>query len=394
MEWLEVSRSIAAGESYTVEFKRELGNLRQVGGAICALANSDGGVVIMGVRDDGEILGVPGDPLAAQERLLTLLQTGCSAPVFGQLGMHQVSGRTVHWVDVRRQRRYEPFRHGGRFWIRRDRSTVTPSASELQELFNRFGYVLTEEQVISAARLDDIDLVAFRTHQRRQGIDPVDEPLIQIEDDLLGAGVVSTLDGEPRPTLYGLMVFGRGPQNHPQCRSFYVQCTRYLGSDRSADIASAGDSSGRLEDQVNQSMGWFRSLGRAERYRGWHREDVPLVPEKAMREAIVNAVVHRDYAITGSRVMVEVFDDRVDVTSPGTLPNHMTVRNVLTGGRPRSRNEGMAHAILLARLMEQRGRGWPMMRRAMREFNGTEPTLIHNRINRYVRVRFDLRPGP
>ena len=393
MEWPEVSESIAAGKSRMVEFKRELGNLEQVGRAICALANSDGGVVIIGVDDDGEIVGVPGDPLAAQERLATLLRTGCSAPVIARQGMHRASGRTVHWVEVLRQTPNEPFRHGGRFWVRRDRSTVTPSALELQELFNRFGYVLNEEQVITAARLADIDVGAFRTHQRRQGIDTEDEPPIEIEDDLLGAGVLSKADGELKPTLYGLMVFGRGPQNYPQCGSFYVQCARYLGKDRAADIASAGDSSGRLEDQINRSMGWFRSLGRAERYRGWHREDLRLVPEKALREAIVNAVVHRDYAITGSRVMLEVFDDRIDVTSPGTLPNRMTVRNVLTGGRPRSRNEGMAHAILVARLMEQRGRGWPVMRRAMREFNGTEPELIHDRVNRFVRVRFELRPG-
>ena len=178
----------------------------------------------------------------------------------------------------------------------------------------------------------------------------------------------------------------------PQCRSFYVQCARYLGFDRGADIGSVGDCNGRLEDQVNRSMGWFHSLGRAERCRSWHREDVPLVPEKAIREAIVNAIVHRDYAITGSKVMVEVFDDRIDVTSPGSLPHHMTVENVRKGGRPRSRNEGLAHAVLVARLMEQRGRGWPMMPRPMREFNGTEPELIHDRVNRFARVRFDLRP--
>lgn len=194
MEWPEVSKSIAAGESYTVEFKRELGNLKQVGRAICAFANSDGGIVILGVEGNGRIVGVPGDQSATRERLVTLLQTGCSVPVFAHLGTHQVADGTVHWVDACRQRRFEPFRHGGRFWIRRDRSSVEPSASELQELFNRFGYVLTEEQVIPSARLEDIDRIAFRTHQRRQGIDPEDEPQISIEDDLRGARVLFELD--------------------------------------------------------------------------------------------------------------------------------------------------------------------------------------------------------
>ena len=112
------------------------------------------------------------------------------------------------------------------------------------------------------------------------------------------------------------------------------------------------------------------------------------MPEKALREAIVNAVVHRDYAITGSRVLLEVFSDRIDVTSPGTLPNQMRVENVRSGGNPRSRNELMANAILVARLMEQRGRGWPVMRRAMREFNATEPKIEQDEGGKFVRVTF------
>lgn len=393
-DWQEVKTCIEGGENNRVEFKRELGNLNQVGRAICALANSEGGLVVIGVEDDGTVRGVPGDPQAARERLVNLLQTGCSSPISADIGMRPAESGTVHWIAVQHQGRFEPYRHRGRFVIRRDRSSVEPSASELQELFYKFGYVLTEDQVVSAARVEDINLPAFRTHQRRIGIDMEDEPLIAIEDDLLAAGIVSEVPRGPAPTLYGLMVFGLAPQDHPHTSSFFVQCTRYLGVDRSADIASYSDAKGRLEDQVNQSMVWFRSLGRAAEFRGWHRIDRPLVPDKVIREAVVNAVVHRDYAIVGSKVTFEVFDTHIDVTSPGTLPNHMTVQNVRSGGRPLSRNEAMANALLVARLMEQRGRGWLIMRRAMREFNRTEPELIHDRINRYVRVRFDLRAPP
>ena len=115
-------------------------------------------------------------------------------------------------------------------------------------------------------------------------------------------------------------------------------------------------------------MGWFRSLGRREMYDGIHRRDIPPVPELALREALVNAVIHRDYAITGSQVMLEVFDDRVVVTSPGALPNHMTVDQARQGGAPRSRNEMMANAMVVGGLMERRGRGWLTMRHTMRRF--------------------------
>ena len=86
-------------------------------------------------------------------------------------------------------------------------------------------------------------------------------------------------------------------------------------------------------------MGWFRKIGRLETYEGIRGLDLPAVPEAALREALVNGVVHRDYAVTGSQVLLEVFDDRIVVTSSGPLPNHMRVDQARKGGAPRSRNE-------------------------------------------------------
>ena len=187
------------------------------------------------------------------------------------------------------------------------------------------------------------------------------------------------------------MAFGREPQEHPQTASFFVQCTAYSGEDRASEVILAGEGKGRLDEQIRRAAGWVRGLGWTERYHGLEREDRPLVPEKALREAIVNAVVHRDYAITGSKVLLEVFRNRIDVTSPGTLPNRVRIENALSGGNPRSRNELMANAVLVARLMEQRGRGWPVMRKAMREFNGTEPELVQDESGKFVRVTFRSR---
>ena len=71
---------------------------------------------------------------------------------------------------------------------------------------------------------------------------------------------------------------------------------------------------------------------------------------------MLNAVIHRDYAITGSQVLLEAFDGRILVTSPGALPNHMTVDQSRARGAPRSRNEMMANAMVVRGLMERRGR--------------------------------------
>ena len=122
------------------------------------------------------------------------------------------------------------------------------------------------------------------------------------------------------------------------------------------------------------------------------REDRFLLPRPAIREALVNAVTHRDYALTGSKVLFEVFDNRVDVTSPGSLPNHMTVDQVRAGANPRARNDSMAYFMASMGFMEQRGRGWLIMRREMQSFNYTEPELLQDERNRFVRVTFRLDP--
>ena len=391
MEWAEVERRIRAGEDAATEFKRGVGDMRATGRTLCAFANGAGGLLVLGIDDAGAIVGVPAQPDATHERLTGLLHTGCGKPVSAQCSRHATADGWVHWIDVRRhQRGYEPFMYDGRFWVRRGRATVAPSPSELQELLNAFGFVLTEQQIIPAAHLDDIDFGAVRSFMQAQGLETEQTPQPAREDDLRNASAIDELDGVLRPTLYGLMVFGRDPQAYPHTLSLFVQCAAYGGTDQAAKVLSAGEAKGRLADQVNRAMGWFRSLGRREAYEGLRRRDIPPLPERALREALVNAVIHRDYAISGSQTMLEVFDDRVVVTSPGALPNHMTVQQARSGGAPRSRNEMMANAMVVAGLMERRGRGWLTMRHAMRAFNDTEPELASDPHNRLVRVTFHL----
>ena len=390
MDWLAVLDRIASGEGERTEFKSGLDDLQAVGRAVCAFANTMGGVIILGVPDAREVVGVPSDAEDVQERLTSFLQTGCSSPVSARLGCHEDPGGWVHWLEVPRQRGFEPLRHGGRVWVRRGRSSVEPSPTELQELYNAFGYILTEERTIQAATMSDIDLQVFRGYLREQGLSIDAEPQPEAQDDLYNRGVVADLGGALHPTLYGVLAFGSTPQDYPQTRNFRVECAAYEGCDRASAVLQTADAAGRLDDQVSRAAGWVAGLGRLEAYRGLVREDRPLLPQEALREALVNAVVHRDYAVTGSKVLLEVFADRVDLTSPGGLPNRMSVESVRAGGHPRSRNELMASLMLDLGFMEKRGRGWPVMRRAMREHNGTEPSIVQGDSGSFVRVGFQI----
>lgn len=389
MEWLEVLGRIEQGEGRTTEFKSGFEN-DAVGRAICAFANSEGGVVILGVDDSGSIVGVRKNPEHLHETITTFLQSGCSFPIAATCDRHKTPDGWVHWIEVPRLHGLEPLRHKGRYWIRRERSSVEPSPSELQEMFNAFGFVFTETQMILSAGIDAIDSSLFQSFLRSRGINIDSNPQLGLEVDLLNQRVIERGRGSVYPTLYGLMVFGHSPQQYPDTTNFFIQCVAYGSSELSLDAYSISDAKGTLDRQVELAMTWFKSLGRREVYSGLYRRDLPLAPEEVIREALVNAVIHRDYAITGLKVVFEVFANSITITSPGTLPNHMTVEQVKAGGGPRSRNESMANAMVIRGLMEQRGRGWLLMRYRMKEFNGTEPELTNDKLSRSVRVTFRL----
>ena len=298
MDWLDILTNIESGESRKTEFKRGLGDLTTVGKAICAFANTEGGVIILGVDNSQEIVGVKENAEKVQERLTTFLQTGCSTPVSAQSGRHEDPDGWVHWIEVPRQRGYEPLCYDGRVWVRRERSSVEPSPTELQELYNVFGYILTEERAIQAAIPEHIDLQAFREYLRAMDIDTLGDVQLDSIDDLRNRGVVIELGDEIHPTLYGVLAFGKEPQRYPQTGNFQIQCVAYEGNDRASRPLQVADARGTLDEQVSRAVGWFAALGRVESYQNLVRKDRPLLPEPALREALVNAVVHRDYAIT------------------------------------------------------------------------------------------------
>ncbi len=120
MEWLDVLRRIEAGEDARTEFKRGFGDLSDIGKAVCAFGNGNGGLLVLGVDNAGTIVGVRGDAEGVRERLTNFLQSGCSVPVSALCGRHEDPNGWVHWIDIPRQPRgFEPLHYDGRFWIRR-----------------------------------------------------------------------------------------------------------------------------------------------------------------------------------------------------------------------------------------------------------------------------------
>ena len=92
MEWSDVQRRVSAGEDARTEFKRKLGDLRRVGRTVCAFANGDGGLIVIGVDDAGAVVGEDENPETVQERLASFLQTGCGKPVTAECGRQETEG--------------------------------------------------------------------------------------------------------------------------------------------------------------------------------------------------------------------------------------------------------------------------------------------------------------
>ena len=192
-------------------------------------------------------------------------------------------------------------------------------ATDLQDRHNGFRFVVIQERAIPDDPPEHIDLGAFRAYLERLGFDTTNDPQPDSEDDLRNRDVVVEIGGELRATLYGVLAFGKDPQRYRRTRNFLIECVAYAGNDRAGEVLQVANATGRIDEQVDRAVGWFLGLGRFESYRNLVREDRHLLPRRAIREALTNAVTHRDYAITGSQVLLEVFEHCIDVTSPGAL---------------------------------------------------------------------------
>lgn len=392
MEWTDILKFVDAGEGDHVEFKERLA-LDKVKAAICAFANSDGGVLILGVDKNNKVVGVAQDSEQVQETLTNVLQSGLSAPVQGYLGRYQTPEGWIHWVEVPRQRGPAPLAVsvGGQVKVRRGRSNNEPNQAELADLYNMFGLVLTEEQGVPRTSPADIDERVFYAWMQEQGIDVDAAPQASAIDDLRNRYVIiQQLDGSFVATLYGLLCFGKAPQDHRQMGDHFIHCSAYAGTSRADPSVSVSEARGCVDEQVRAAETWYSALGHRERFAGMLREDYGAIPLSVIREVLVNAVAHRDYAITGSKILFEVFADRVVVTSPGELPNHVRTEAVLAGGLTRSRNQMIANFLFSKRFMDRRGLGYPKIIRAMRDAIGTAPILEDDRVSRQVRVTLPL----
>lgn len=373
----ELLAELAQGESQHREFKRQLDNPESVAGEIVAFANSDGGCLYVGVDDGGSIVGLS-DCASVFQALTHICRDRCIPPVSPVLEQHTVEGRDLVALTVTPAlNRLKPYRTaGGRFYLRVGRDKQDATGRELLRIAQAAGELHYDESPVWGARPGDLALEAFAAyHELQFGLtlaEQLEQSRLSLEALLGNLRLAERIDGEWWLTVAGLLVFGADPQRFmPQSR---LSAVAFAGPDEDADILDRREITGRLPTLIEDTRLFLeRNIRQPARELGFRREDLPLYDRKALGEAVVNAIAHRDYSLSGSQIRVFVFADRVEVRSPGRLPNAVTLENIRLGVHA-ERNRRLATLLTQLGQMSAIGTGIPrLIIRLSRQLSGREP---------------------
>nr|HID13292.1 hypothetical protein [Anaerolineae bacterium] len=366
----EVLALIAQGEGQRVEFKRSLAELETGARAAAAMANTDGGHVLFGVRKDGTILGVQ-IGAETRERVVQAITDNTDPTLYPSVEYVDVDGRTVIVVTVVRSEN-RPHLVRGRAYKRVGAVDAQMTRDEYERLLRERPGVEHDGQVVTQATLDDIDwdkverYLALREQVtgRRVTIPP--------QQVLQARGCLAEAEGVLRPTVAGVLLFGVDPQAFLS-RS-YITVIRFRGRDMAHGYYDRRDLMGTLPEMVDAAEAYlWEHIQHGGRVRGLRREELHEYPRPALRECLVNAVAHRDYSIRGSRIIVSVFEDRIEFNSPGPLPGPVTVENILD--QQYSRNPRIVRVLFEMGYIEEIGMGLDNVFRWLAEAGQPEPTL-------------------
>jgi len=339
------------GEDSRHQFKRNATNADGLAAELAAFANSGGGWLFLGVNDDGSIAGLDA---ADVRRLNQLLGNAASQhvrpPVHPLTENVQTDQGIVMVVEVPNGLAKPYLDNQGRIWVKQgaDKRHVT-SREELQRMFQRAALVYADVVPVAGTSVDDIDDKAFNAYFDRRYDRNSEFSGLTREQLMQNLGL-----GDGRElNLSGLMLFGRNP--HRWRPAFEVKAvafpgkvlhdTRYLDSE---------DIKGTLLEQFRGAFTFIkRNLHHVQRGRGFNTPGELEIPPIALEELLVNALIHRDY-FTSASIRVMVFADRVEIVSPGNLPDSLSPEDIRQGKTIRRNPTLTEHA---SHMLPYRGMG-------------------------------------
>ncbi len=344
---------------------------QEIAETLVAFANTDGGVLVIGVDPEGRAIGA--DPEEVEDALRQAMLR-CRPPIQIRWEPNEVEGKTIILLHVPRS----PELHSlddGRVLIRRGAENRPLEGREIQQLAAMKSVGDYEAEVVPGATREDLDeamiaeyLAKREARQRRPIVGSREELLVEI----------GALTPSGQPTVAGILLFGKQPQRFlPQSGVVFVKYpgTTPHGEEGLPGYARREEIGGPLARVIEQA--WkivWDEMQMGAVVRGLEREERPEYPPFAVREAIVNAVCHRDYRLRGRRIEIRKFADRLEVSSPGGLPGHITLDNIVD--EHYSRNPRIVSGLFYWGYIEELGLGIDRMIEEMVRAGHPQPKFI------------------
>ncbi len=355
-------------EGKTLEFKRDLSSPEGVLRCLVAFANTAGGIVVIGVEDGSKnVLGVP-DVLASEEKLANLVSDSIRPRLIPDIEVVPWRNLNVLAVQVypsnARPHYLERLGPEVGVFIRVGSTNRKAEALQIEELKRLNWRTAFDEQAIPDLKSEAID---FRAAS--EFFAPYRQLTSQAWSTLR---IVTEHQGRQVPTIGGLLLFGK--DRFARFPDAWIQAGRFAGTNRTRLLDSAEIRS-FLPRAAEEAIAFaHRHLTHESTIEGIRREDRWSVPLVAIREALMNAIVHADYAQQGAPIRIAIFDDRIEIENPGLLPFGLTIEDIMQGVS-KLRNRVIGRVFHELHLIEQWGSGIQRMTAACREAGLEAPKL-------------------
>lgn len=356
METTELIDVLSRGEDSRHQFKADMTNADALAAEIVAFCNTAGGRIFIGVNDDGSVRGLSGADVARLNQLIANAASQIVRPAVNPLteNVPHPAG-TVLVVSIAEGVNKPYMDKNGAIWVKNgsDKRRAT-SREELQRLFQQAGLVHADETPVAGIGAGDVDMPYFESFFEQQ----FGESLAQHNQPLPRLLSNMNLMNRGQLNVAGSLLFAKAPQY--ALPAFIVKAVAFVGTQIEDErYIDSRDITGKLADVFQQTLGFISANTRAvQGEQGFNSQGRAEIPRIVWEELVANALIHRDYFISAP-VRVLVFVDRVEIISPGHLPNNLTIENIKAG------NSNMRNPVLssfAAKLLPYRGLGSGILR--------------------------------
>ena len=339
MDAIELLTLLEIGETSRVQFKDKMPHGDSIAQEIVAMSNSAGGIILFGIEDvTGTVNGLSPEEIELYDRQISQVADNIKPPVYVTTEVVNTGkiGETRNVLAVHVQDGInKPYKTSkGEIFVKQGANKrQLVDNGEIMRLFQRSGNLLADEMEVYDTSIDDIDRQVFAEYFKREFGVSFAEKGLSFEEALRAKRILRN----GRVTLAGLLFFGNDPQSIRP--AFTVKLVSYFGTDPSGDDyrSKPADLRGRMPDVFERCMDWLKgNLRHVQDGQDFNSTGHLEISEVALVELVQNALVHRDY-FKNAPIRIMLFDDRLEIISPGRLPNSLTVDD-LRYGNPVVRN--------------------------------------------------------